>query len=147
MTAIHQHRGGNARLAHSELVNHDALIKRMHRCEAMRAEHLRIVVRHPRSREFAELGRFSVVDARGVVVATHVDVERMARDLGVLRPDDVAQSPLAMTLEQAEAMLYEARERLQEAHGFAAERALRQEVDEAQTRVNLLRATQARAAA
>lgn len=147
MNAIQNHQAGHARVAFSDLTNYDALLKRANRSKAMRqaGQTLRACSSHSRDR--AELGAFYIINTQGIVVATHVDLERMARDLGVLRPDDVAQSPLSMTLDQAEALLYEARERLQDAHGFGAERALRQEVEEAQTRVNLLRATQARAAA
>jgi hypothetical protein len=147
MNAIQHHRGGSARVTHSELVNNDAAVKRINRTKAMRQSGQTLRACSSHSRDRAELGAYYVLNAQGIVVATHVSLERIARDLGVLRPDDVAQSPLTMTLEQAEALLYEARERLQDAHGFAAERALRQEVEEAQTRVNLLRATQARAAA
>ena len=128
----------------ADLINPDALVKRVNRSPAMRRDGRRIRACAERSLERAELGAFYVVDARGIVTDRNVDLPRIARELGVLKPDDVQVSPLAMTLEQAEALLYAARERLQDVHGTAHERLLRQEVDEAQTRVNLLRAAQQR---
>lgn len=129
------------------LINPDALLKRCNRTPAMRRDGRRIRACAERSRDRAELGAYYVLDAKGVITAKHVDLERLARELGVLKADDVQPSPLAMTLEQAEALLYAAREQLQDVVGTAHERLLRQNVDEAQTRVNLLRATQARASA
>lgn len=126
-----------------QLTNHDALVKRLNRL--MRPEARRIAVRAERSKDFAEFGRFSIVDGRGVVVATHVDIEHLARSLGVLRDDDVRQSPLGMTLEQAEATLYAARERLADAVGFAAERQFRQDAADALARVEVLRKLESRA--
>jgi hypothetical protein len=129
------------------LVNPDALMKRCNRTPAMRRDGRRLRACAERSRDRAELGAFYLLDAKGVVTAKHVDLARMARELGVLKPEDVQPSPLAMTLDQAEALLYAARDRLQDVIGSAHERALRLEVDEAQTRVNLLRATQQRGGA
>lgn len=126
------------------LLNPDALVKRVNRCPAMRRDGRRVRACAERSRDRAELGAFYLLDAKGVVVAKNVDIERMARELGVLRSDDVQAAPLSITLEQAEATLYAARERLQDVQGTAHERLLRQEVEEAQARVNLLRAAQAR---
>lgn len=131
----------------ADLMNPDALVKRVNRSPAMRRDGRRIKACAERSRERQELGAFYVVDARGVVTDRNVDLPRIARELGVLKPDDMQPSPLAMTLDQAEALLYAARERLQDVHGTAHERTLRQEVEEAQVRVNLLRAAQARSAA
>lgn len=133
--------------AASQIPNPDAVLKRCNRAPAMRRDGCRIRACAARSREHDELGDHYIVDARGVITAKHVDLERLARDLGVLRPEDVQQARLSMTLPQAEALLYAARERLQDVQGSAHERALRQEVEEAQTRVNLLRAAQARGAA
>lgn len=131
----------------ADLLNPDALVKRVKRSPAMRRDRLTVRATSPRSRDRSELGEFYIVDSRGVVTERHVDIVRLARSLGVLRPDDVQPSPLAMTIEQAEALLYAARERLQDVAGTAHERVLRQEVEEAQTRVNLLRAAQARGTA
>lgn len=139
-------KGSDARLAHADLVNPDALVKRINRSKAMRRDGRHLKSCAARSRDRSDLGAHYIVDARGVVTDRDVDIERVARQLGVLRPDDVQISPLAMTLDQAEALLYAARERLQDVHGTAHERLLRQEVEEAQTRVNLLRAAQQRVA-
>lgn len=139
--------GGNGRLSNNDIVNPDALLKRVNRAPAMRRDGRRVRACSERSHERPELGAFYVVDARGVVTDRDVDLPRIARELGVLKSDDVQASPLAMTLDQAEALLYAARERLQDVQGTAHERLLRQEVDEAQTRVNLLRAAQARGSA
>ncbi|WP_257384988.1 hypothetical protein [Tahibacter caeni] len=128
----------------ADLVNADALVKRVNRAPAMRRDGRRVKACAERSRERSELGAYYITDARGVVTDRNVDLPRIARELGVLKPDDVQVSPLAMTLDQAEALLYAARERLQDVAGTAHERALRQDVEEAQTRVNLLRAAQAR---
>ena len=130
----------------ADLMNPDALVKRVNRAPAMRRDGRRVKACAERSRERPELGAFYITDARGVVTDRHVDIERVARELGVLRTDDVQVSPLAMTLEQAEALLYAARERLQDVHGTAHERLVRQEVEEAQVRVNLLRAAHTRGA-
>lgn len=130
-----------------QLTNPDALVKRTNRCPAMRHDGLILRATSPRSRQRQALGAHYIVDSRGVVVETHVDPEKLARRLGVLRDDDLQASPLSMTLEQAEALLYEAREQLQDCTSPAHERLLRAEVEEAQTRVNLLRAAQTRAAA
>lgn len=129
------------------LTTPDALLKRVNRCPAMRRDGLSTRATSPRARQRTTLGAYYIVDARGVVVEPHVDPEKLARRLDVLRDDDLQASPLSVTLEQAEALLYEARERLQDCTSPAHERLVRQEVEEAQTRVNLLRATQARAAA
>lgn len=126
--------------------NPDAVLKRVNRCTAMRRDGRRIRACAERSRERNELGAFYIIDSRGVVTDKHVDLELVARELGVLRPDDVQIAALSMTLDQAEALLYAARERLQDVQGTAHERVLRQEVEEAQTRVNLLRAAQAKSA-
>lgn len=130
-----------------QLTNPDALVKRINRSDAMRRDGRRVRACSNHSRQHAELGDHYLIDARGVVTDRHVSLEKLARELGVWRSDDVQQSTLAMTLPQAEALLYAARERLQDVQGTAHERLLRQEVEEAQTRVNLLRAAQTRAAA
>lgn len=129
-----------------QLTNPDALVKRINRADAMRRDGRRCRACPPRSRQHAELGDFYLIDARGVITDRHVSLERLARQLGVWRAEDVRQSPLSMTLAQAEATLYAARERLADCTNTAHERALRQDVEESQTRVNLLRAAQARAA-
>jgi hypothetical protein len=139
--------GGNGRLANTDLANPDALLKRVNRAPAMRRDGRRIRACAERSRERAELGAYYITDARGVVTDRNVDLPRIARELGVLKPEDVQPSPLAMTIDQAEALLYATRERLQDVTGSAHERVLRQDVDEAQTRVNLLRAMQPRGGA
>lgn len=129
------------------LTNPDALVKRINRTDAMRRD---ARTRRPcssHSRQHAELGAYYLIDSRGVVTDRHVSLEKLARELGCWRSEDVQQSALAMTLPQAEALLYAARERLQDVQGTAHERALRADVEEAQTRVNLLRAAQTRAAA
>jgi hypothetical protein len=126
--------------------NPDALLKRSNRADAMRGSGMTLRACSERSRDRAELGAYYLVDSRGVVTERHVDLVRLARELGVLRPNDLQESPLAMTIEQAESLLYAARERLQDVQGTAHERSLRHEVEEAQTRVNLLRAAQARVA-
>lgn len=128
----------------ADLTNPDALVKRVNRSPAMRRDGRRVKACAERSRERPELGAYYITDARGVVTDRDIDLPRIARELGVLKPDDVQVSPLAMTLEQAESLLYAARERLQDVAGTAHERALRLEVEQAQTRVNLLRAAQSR---
>lgn len=134
----------DARIAHADLVNPDALVKRINRSKAMRRDGRHLKSCAARSRDRSDLGAHYIVDARGVVTDRDVDIERVARELGVLRPDDVQISPLTMSLEQAEALLYAARERLQDVTGTAHERALRRDVEEAQERVNMLRAAQSR---
>jgi hypothetical protein len=129
------------------LSNPDALVKRLNRAPAMRRDGLQVRACAERSRQRQALGAFYLVDARGVVTQTDVNLERLAGRLGVLRTDDTQQAPLSMTLAQAEALLYEAREQLADCTVPAAERGLRVAVEEAQTRVNLLRAAQARGAA
>lgn len=129
------------------LTNPDALVKRINRSDAMRRDGRRVRACSNHSRQHAELGDFYLIDSRGVVTDRHVSLEKFARELGVWRSDDVQPSALCMTLPQAEALLYAARERLQDVQGTAHERLLRQEVEEAQTRVNLLRAAQTRVAA
>lgn len=130
-----------------QLANPDALVKRINRSDAMRRDGRRTRACAPRSRDHADLGDFYLIDSRGVITDRHVNLERLARQLGVWRTEDAQQSPLTMTLEQAEALLYEARERLQDCTSPAHERLMRQEVEEAQTRVNLLRAAKMRTAA
>ncbi|GMV28574.1 MAG: hypothetical protein AMXMBFR59_06990 [Rhodanobacteraceae bacterium] len=130
----------------ADIVNADALVKRIIRSPAMRRDRLTVRATSPRSRKRAELGAYYIVNGRGDVTERHVDVVRLASKLGVLRPDDVQPVPLAMAIEHAEALLYAARERLQDVTGTAHERALRRDVEEAQERVNMLRAAQSRGA-
>jgi hypothetical protein len=132
--------------SHAFLSNPDALLKRINRSDLMRKDGRRACACAKRSRQRAELGAYYLLDARGVITDRDVDIERLARELGVLRADDAQLAPLSMTLDQAEALLYAARERLQDVLGSAHERLLRTEVEEAQTRVNILRAAQARGA-
>jgi hypothetical protein len=42
----------------------------------------------PRTQSYSNLGTYHVVDDRNVVVDSHVDLERLARELGALQPHE-----------------------------------------------------------
>jgi hypothetical protein len=112
----------------------DALLKRVNRITAEWGETVR---KSGRSRQRGELGEFYITDSAGRVVATDVSLDLIAQELGVATGSRGGAS--LMTLDQAEATLYAARERLADARGFATERALRAEIVALESTVRRLR--------
>lgn len=74
------------------LVSSDAVIKRVNR--RMKILGIRLKAMRPgQSRQY--FGQFCVVGPEGLVADRHVDLDHMARELGVLGDDEEIQTPSA----------------------------------------------------
>ena len=120
------------------ILNPDAVLKRCAR--VMRADKESPRACDRRSKHHAERGDVYIANDAGVIVSTHIDLQHLARQLGVLRDSDLSVEPDARSLEQLEALVYEARERLYEAQGCAHERKLRADLADAEDALRRARA-------